>query len=214
MQLQGQAEIARYIIGLAPAFDDTRVAQWVFELQPNNITQTQTHTGFLMGDVTLNGSEPETNPNVPEVGAAQLQSAPIAVNVPSIRVTPNQTTTVSIDIDSIIGRNIGWYELSLSYDPAIMRVEGVSKVNGVASDWDLFSNLNEAGEVRIVSYGTGTILGENGQLLELSINVLGEPGTQTDLTISHLRLANGDYSVENIDGSLQIDYMTYMPIIK
>ncbi|MCK9267009.1 cohesin domain-containing protein [bacterium] len=116
-----------------------------------------------------------------------IESATIKVG--NINVLNNQTS-VSLPIQLTSEDLFAGYQLTITYNKDILKISNIQKGN-VASNFSLQSNLNNPGQIGIISYNPSLKeISGNGVLLYLNFNIIGTGNSP--IRISNIYFANSE----------------------
>jgi PKD repeat protein len=101
---------------------------------------------------------------------------------------PGQTVDIPINL-MITDADLYGADLTLSYDPTHITVTHVG-LGTLAGGWSLASNLTIPGVVKIAMAGA-TPINTNGELIVLSVDAIGTPGSETALSLTTGALNEG-----------------------
>jgi hypothetical protein len=119
-----------------------------------------------------------------------------SVTVGSAELEVGQTANISVTVHFVESAGTGAYALEVDFTPGVIEVLDV--LSGDAPfDTVMARNIdNAAGWVKFATVQTTQIPGPTGSFViaYLSVQAIGEPGTETDLTLTKYELvdANGD----------------------
>jgi hypothetical protein len=152
----------------------------------------QDFTAVLLGDVSGSWS----------AGGGQARTANTAsLALPDLYAEPGERITVTLDI-ALEQAEVYGADIAVSYDPAAILAVSVS-VGGVAQDFQIASNLNQPGLVRAAIAGAQPIT-DDGHLLNLIFDVVGELGDTSPLQITAAELNEGGVAAQRQDGSIGV----------
>lgn len=174
----------------------------------SNISE-QNFTAVLLGDISGNWTDPGTRTD--STGDEELLTASAILTIPGSTVSPGATVDVPITLDITEG-NLYGADITITYDPTHVTVNSAS-LGALAGGWSIATNLSEPGVVKIaIASATPIIL--DGELLKLSITALGEPGTQSALSLTRGELNESAIPSELVSGRISIvDHQVFLPLI-
>ncbi len=152
----------------------------------------QDFTATLLGDVSGSWSE--------GVGQAQLANT-ASLTLPHLYAEPGERITVTLEIAPDQAEVYG-ADVVVSYDPTVVSATSAS-AGDAARDFLTESNLNQPGLVRAAVAGAQPIT-DDGHLLELVFDVVGELGDTSPLEITAAELNEGGVTVPRQDGSVSV----------
>lgn len=130
---------------------------------------------------------------------------PVELSIPQLTVAAQTTVEVPLTISDTTDRGIIAYQFNLRYDPTVLQLCPVPvAIAGTLSESMAFAvNPNTPGLVRVAVYGAYP-LADEGVLLKVRFNAIGNSGSSTDLTWEDVLLNEGDPGHTLIDGRLHI----------
>lgn len=169
----------------------------------------QNFTAVLLGDISGNWTDPGTR--IDKTGNEELRIASAILTIPGSTISPGATVDVPITLDITEG-NLYGADITLTYDPTHVTINGVN-LGALAGGWSMATNLSEPGVVKI-AIASATPITLDGQLLKLSITALGEPGTQSALSLTRGELNESTIPSELVSGNISIvEYQVFLPLI-
>lgn len=123
------------------------------------------------------------------VGAASIYAASVTVRVGSVEAAPGEVAQVPVTIAGSPG--IGAMHLELTYDPALLAVEGVEQGSLVAGNALMAFNTDEPGRI-IISLAAADEIAGDGTLAVASFLVSGEKGQTTALDLEYSQAWDGE----------------------
>lgn len=187
-------------VGLIETFPDL-AQMWSFDpvqYDYPNLTGDQTlqdFTAILMGDPSGNWRNTEGAP-----GAA-ARDVTASLTVQSLTIPPGESRDIPVELSLTAGELLG-ADIILTFDPAVIEITAVS-LGSLASEWSLAFNPHTPGVIRLAMAGSDEIF-TSGELLVLTVNALGAPGTQTVMAFSQGDLNEGSIGTELQAGTIQI----------
>ena len=172
----------------------------VWEFDPANRTYTdfsgsisgQDFTAALLGDVSGNWS----------AGAGQAQAAnTAALALPNLYAEPGERITVTLEI-VLDQAEVYGVDIVVSHDSTVVSAASAS-AGDAAPDFVTESNLNQPGLVRVAMAGAQPIT-DDGHLLALIFDVVGEPGDTSPLQITAIELNEDGVAAQPQDGSISV----------
>lgn len=188
---------------------------WKFEPPQRNIAELTEHlpgqdfTGILLGDISGNWTNPGTlgqpiNNNFPQTASATL-------TIPEVNVLPNGSVDVPILLEITDAELLG-ADITFTYDPTHVSISNV-RLGSLAAGWGIASNLTEQGVARIALAGAMPITSD-GQLVVFTATALGEPGTESELTLTRGELNEGAIPSDLVSNYIYINgYKILLPLI-
>ena len=162
-----------------------------------NLSSDQTgkdFTAVLLGDVSGNWSA--------GVGQALAQLASTAsLTLPNLYAEPGERITVTLDI-SLDQAEVYGADIAVSYDQAVALADSVS-AGDAAEGFMTASNLDPPGQVRVAMAGAQPIT-DDGHLLALVFDVVGELGDASLLQITVAELNESGVTVQRQNGSVSV----------
>jgi len=120
--------------------------------------------------------------------------------------------TPSLGLDS--------YEFTLTYDPNVVDITGVSKNGTLSEQWTVTADTTVVGQIKVVANGAASLplLGgsEGGQEGGTLINLTGQlisAGTNSPLIFSDEQFNEGDVQVYTQPGFLATQNQLYLPMV-
>jgi hypothetical protein len=188
---------------------------WKFEPPQRNIAELtedlsgQDFTGILLGDISGNWTNPGTLGQPNNNNFSQTASA--TLTIPEVNVLPNGSVDVPILLDITNAELLG-ADIIFTYDPTHVSISNV-RLGSLAAGWSIASNLTEQGVVRIALAGAMPITSD-GQLVVFTATALGEPGTESELTLTSGELNEGAIPCDLINNIIYINgYKILLPLI-
>ena len=152
----------------------------------------QDFTATLLGDVSGSWS----------AGAGQAQAAnTAALALPNLYAEPGERITVTLEI-VLDQAEVYGVDIVVSYDSTVVSTASAS-AGDAAPDFVAESNLNQPGLVRVAMAGAQPIT-DNGHLLSLEFDVVGELGDTSPLQITTIELNEGGVTAQPQDGSISV----------
>jgi PKD repeat protein len=167
---------------------------WAFDPSQRTITGLngnltgQNFTAVLLGDVSGNWTDPGPLQGATVEPFPSAATAASVLTVGSDSVLPGQTVDIPINL-MITDADLYGADLTLSYDPTHITVTHVG-LGTLAGGWSLASNLTIPGVVKIAMAGA-TPINTNGELIVLSVDAIGTPGSETALSLTTGALNEG-----------------------
>jgi len=174
-----------------------------------NLTN-QNFDAVLVGDVSGNWS-PSASSLVP---VAELQAnlanevAQVAISLPTTSGTSGSSLTIPITVSNLTGRGYVAYDFDITFNNDVLRLQEppYDAAGTLSSGMNITPNAT-TGRLRVSAFGTAA-LAAAGTLLNLKFNVVGAPGTSTDLTWQRFlfneeaqtNLVNGRFTVSSPSG--------------
>jgi uncharacterized protein (TIGR03437 family) len=206
---------ATLILGYIVSLPNTgNVGTWKFK-PPNrpysSITSdliNQDYMAVLVGDV--NGEwKPESGPiaaplTAARFGGTRAATATIKVTLPQATGDEGSSVTLPLTVSDLTGQNVQGYQFTLSYDAAVLQLDGdgVSKSDTLSKDMFIVSNTGTAGQIRVAAAGFNALAGA-GPLLNFKFKVVGNAGATTALTLANFAF-DGAQSADITNGSFSI----------
>lgn len=123
------------------------------------------------------------------VGAASVYAASVTIRVGSLEAAPEEVAEVLVALEDSPG--IGAMHLELTYDPALLAVEGVEQGSLVAGNALMAFNTDEPGRI-IISLAAADEIAGDGTLAVASFLVSGEEGQTTALDLEYSQAWDGE----------------------
>jgi hypothetical protein len=169
----------------------------------NSDRANQNFTAVLIGDVSGNWQAGAPGPQLQgaqlqgaQLQGAQLQGAQlqglVGLSLPEITASQGDSGTLPLSVERM-GSDIFSLDLVLTYDPALLRIESVT-AGDAAGNMGLAANLEEAGIVRVGLAGSEP-LAQDGVLVDLAFEVIGELTGPTDVAFERSSINEGAVSV-------------------
>jgi hypothetical protein len=123
------------------------------------------------------------------VGAASIYAASVTIRVGSVEAAPGEVAEVLVTLEGSPG--IGAMHLELTYDPALLAVEGVEQGSLVAGNALMAFNTDEPGRI-IISLAAADEIAGDGTLAVASFLVSGKKGQTTALDLEYSQAWDGE----------------------
>ncbi len=175
-------------------------ASVIWEFDPVNRTYTdlsghvtgQDFMATLLGDVSGNWS----------AGAVQAQAASTAsLTLPHLYAEPSERITVTLEI-ALDQAEVYGADIVVSYDPTVVSAASAS-AGDAAQDLMTASNLSQPDLVRVAMAGAQPIT-DDGHLLALVFDVVGELGDTSPLQLTTIELNEDGVIAQPQDGSISV----------
>ena len=134
------------------------------------------------------------------LAGAHKSLAQISVSLPNLTGGLNNLVSIPVEVGSLTGQNAFSYDLTITYDPAIVEINSVEISGTVSSGMQVVPNILP-GEIT-VSAASGSALTGSGTLIFLEAMYVGE-GT-SDLTFTFFRFNEGIPTSITSDGSVSV----------
>jgi hypothetical protein len=179
-------------------------AVWEFDPSSRSYTNLSSHitgqdfTATLLGDVSGNWS----------AGGGQAQAANTAsLALPHLYAEPDERITVTLEI-ALDQAEVYGVDIVVSYDPTVVSAASAS-AGDAAQDFVTASNLNQPDLAQVAMAGTQPIT-DDGHLLALVFDVVGELGDTSPLQITAIELNEDGVTAQPQDGSISVvDFPDY-----
>lgn len=107
--------------------------------------------------------------------------APVNISLPNSSIgAVNESLTVPVSVDNVTGKSIQSYEFTFTYDPSMIRVDGVSIANTLSVGTAPTTNSSVPGQY-VVTWVSGSVLNGSGTLIELLTTPLNTGNTAINL---------------------------------
>lgn len=158
----------------------------------------QDFTAILLGDISGNWVDP--GEGLHDVGD-EITAASAVLTIPAVSVLPGGSVDVPINLDITDAGLLG-ADLAFTYDPTHVSISNI-RIGSLAAGWSLVSNLTEPSVVRIAMAGAMPITAD-GELILFTVTALGDPGSQSALTLTFGDLNEGAIPSTLVSGSVYI----------
>jgi hypothetical protein len=198
--------IANYVVSGSPSGS---AGNWIFtpvsRTYPSvttNITG-EDYSALLMGDVTGNWNDPNSQPPGRRFSAGPEQS--LAVELTTVVDSVDKEIVVPVNVQGVVDKGVISYEFDLRYDPSVIQPvgDGVDLKETVSRGLSVVTNVAEPGLLRVVVYGV-TPIGKDGVLLNLGFAAVGAPGSVSALTFERIMFNEGEPRVSVVDGEVKL----------
>lgn len=183
--------------GSGKAWDFDPVQRTISNLDSDRTNQN--FIGILLGDISGNWTQLEGIPDPHQNNSSKNPSAELTIQSYSIYEGKIIEIPINLNINEA---NLYGAEITIDYDSRNIAIPTVN-LSYLASSWTLASNLSNPGKIQIALAGAVPI-NSNGELLRLTIEAIGRPGTETELLISHSELNEGAISFILNSGYIRI----------
>ena len=107
--------------------------------------------------------------------------APVNISLPNSSIgAVNESLSVPVSVDNVTGKDIQSYEFTYTYDPASIRVDGVSTTNTLSAGTAPTTNSSVPGQF-VVTWLSGSVLSGAGTLIEILTTPLNAGSTTINL---------------------------------
>ncbi|MFH0991891.1 MAG: cohesin domain-containing protein [bacterium] len=165
----------------------------------------------LKGTLIAKGTSPLTfttmvfNDGTPSAATTDGSvSAPtFAINVQTTVVTSvvGGKFNIPIKTEDVTGKAIVSYELALTYDPAKIKITGVSKTGTMSANFSVQANTATSGTVKIAGAGADALTG-TGTLIDLVAEIVA--GGTSDVKFTSVKFNEGTPTGAGIDGTVTV----------
>jgi len=132
-------------------------------------------------------------------GAAQVQ-----VTLPDTTADWGGKITVPVRVTDVSPNEIYSYEFIVNYDSLILKPYQVDHQNTIAADWSApVFNDSTNGKLIVGGYGATKLTGK-GRLVNISFDVIGNPGDVSNLNFTYFTFNNGSPTVSTVNGRVEI----------
>ena len=145
-----------------------------------------------------------TNPNTAvgtKTRAYTYDGTPTVVRLPTTAHDRMSVTTLGISTPGVEGL-VGAF-LEFTYDPAVLAVQATG-TGSLTSGWTISSNTTTPGTVRLSLAGTAPVTGL-GTLVEVAVQVIGDPAAVSALTWVQANLNDGTIPVTPENGQVTVN---------
>ena len=125
-----------------------------------------------------------------------------SLSLPTTGGGQNMVVQVPVNLANVSGLVAA--SLTINFDNDIVHATSAA-TGGLTSGWSLATNTTTPGQVRLSMASSGSAVAGSGVLAYITFEVVGTPGTSTDLELTSLLLNDGAITVERSDGSLTVD---------
>ena len=173
---------------------------WEFDPPSRSYTDLSSHitgqdfTATLLGDVSGNWSA-----GVDQAQAQLVNTA--SLTLPDLYAEPGERITVTLEI-ALDQAEVYGADIAVSYGPKVVTVASAA-AGDAAQGFLIESNLNQPGLVRVAMAGAQPVT-DDGHLLALVFDVVGEPGDTSPLHITAIELNEDGVTAQLQDGSISV----------
>jgi hypothetical protein len=123
------------------------------------------------------------------LGAAPIHAASVTIRVGSVEAAPGEVAEIPITVEGSPG--VGAMHLELTYDPALLAVEGVEQGSLVAGSALAAFNVDEPGRI-IISLAAADEIAGDGTLAVARFQVSGEKDQVSALNLEYPQVWDGE----------------------
>lgn len=127
--------------------------------------------------------------------------AQVAVSVPDLQVAAGGTALIPINVGDLTGQEVKSFEFTLSYDPTIVEITGVSNTGTMTASASPIVNTTTSGEVSI-AWADAFALTGSGVLVNLEASFIQEGSSPLDFT--SFRFNEGTPASSTTNGTLTV----------
>jgi hypothetical protein len=135
--------------------------------------------------------------------------AQVSVSLPAATGAEGTSLNVAMIVGSLTGQNVTSYQFSVTYDPAIVEIGGVSVAGTLSSSASATVNTATSGRIS-VAWASATAISGQGTLIVLDVDLIGE-GTSA-LTISDFIFNEGVPAATTSNGSVTVTAGSTPPV--
>ena len=146
------------------------------------ITGTPTAAGTSNFTITATNASNCTGSQSYTITIANVSSC-IAVSIANtLTASPSSSLIVPITVGDLTGKNVASYDFTLSFDPAVLKLQSAptDQTGTLSSGLTITPNTAVAGKISVSAFGTSPLSGA-GTLLKLKFDVIGAANTCSDL---------------------------------
>ena len=148
---------------------------------------------------------------ISKTGCADVQTAVYTVvtggGCVSVTISPTLTSasgaalTVPVTVGDFTGKGVQAYDLTLTFDPAVLRLQdpAIDMTGTLSNGLLLTPNTNVPGRITVSAFGTGTLTGA-GTLLKLKFDVIGSVASCSNLALTNFKFNEGTPCASTTDG--------------
>ena len=214
------ALISAFVVSSTPP-SGNRTGSWDFNGTNrvfSSLTASLTNINFeaiLIGDPSGNWVQPcvpsasvicPTSGGASELTAKRTNAADaISVTLPLLRANQNQTITVPISVSELSNKGAYSYDFDLRFNPNVLRLTSnpLSKDGTVSNNYAVVHNAEQPGRLRVAAYGTQPLQG-NGTLINVNFEVIGNSGSNSDLSWSLFFFNEGEPQSASSNGRILV----------
>jgi Cohesin domain len=151
-----------------------------------NLTANQTeqnYSAIMLGDVTGDWMPTGSLADLSRI-QMRLDENAVAVSLPALNATRNQTVVMPVSIGDVTGRGFLAYDLDVSFDPAVLQLDAAAPADTtgtISSRLNFAVNAEVPGHLLVTAYDVNYLQGA-GTLLNLRFRVVGQSGQISALT--------------------------------
>ena len=154
-----------------------------------------------LADVTFNAGSPLAVTSGGQMVITEDQGDVLVASLPQVAGEAGQQLLIPITIGDLTGEGVSSFEMTVDFDPSIVRFDGVSQQNTLSDGTAPIVNLASPGKA-IVSWASVSTLEGAGVLLNFEVTLLST-GT-SPLTFESFRLNEGMPEVQSVSGSITV----------
>ena len=177
-----------------------------------NLTN-QNFDAVLVGDVSGNWAPSATGlPPIAEARAKlDSETAQVAISLPAASGMSGSSVTIPITVGNLTGRGYVAYDFDLTFNNNVLQLQNppIDAAGTLSSAMNITPNATTPGRLRVSAFGTAALAGA-GTLLNLKFNVVGAPGTSTDLTWQRF-LFNEEAQTNLVNGRFTVASQPTLP---
>lgn len=137
---------------------------------------------------------------------------PISVSLPADTTGAVGTSvTIPIRVEDLTDRNIIAYQATITFDESVLDATGASSTNTLSGAFGPPAvNVAMDGEISVGGFGASPLAG-SGILVNVTFDIVGQPGDTTDLAFASFAFNSGEPSADTQDGKFIISFPTGVP---
>ena len=130
-----------------------------------------------------------------------FESNTASISMPNASGAQHALVQVPVNLANVNG--LAAAEVTVTFDSSVLAARGAS-TGTLTPGWGLAANTGTPGSIRIAMASPAGSVSGSGILANIEFDVIGAPGTHTDLVISSLALNNGAIGALQANGSFSV----------
>ena len=133
-----------------------------------------------------------------------LATAQVQVTLPDTTADWGGKITLPVQVSDVSAYQIFSYEFIINFNSSVLKLNKADHLNTIAANWATpVFNDSTPGTLVIGGYGTNKLTGQ-GKLVNITFDVIGNPGDMTNLTFSYSKFNNGSPPAATTNGRVNI----------
>ena len=129
-------------------------------------------------------------------------SDPVLMSLPQASGGQNETVQVPVNLANV--QDLAAASFTVTFDHNILHATGAES-GSLTPGWSLAANTDNPGEVRISMASSGGMVSGTGVLAMIDFEVVGTPGSSSELGLSSVLLNDGAIPVQTASGSFSVN---------